>query len=88
MGRHTMNLSDDWDACTRCNQKLEHGVCMCCGSGFKSVCYKYPKCKGWALGDNEGCDKHLKKGDKKFPKDFPKCEHIIAEEKAKDAGWN
>lgn len=93
MGRHTMALSDDWSACTRCNQKLEHGVCMCCGSGFKHVCgicmkkNKKSKPWGWAIGDNNGCDDHLQKGDVKFPKKFQKCKHVIAEEKARQAGW-
>jgi len=87
MGRHTMALSDDWNTCTRCNQKLEHDVCMCCGAGCKGVCWKYPKCMGWAIGTNKGCDKHLKKTDVKFPKDFSECEHIIAEKKASEAGW-
>ncbi len=94
MGRHTINLSDDWSTCTKCNQKLEHGVCMCCGAGSKSICKKCMdtnkkgKDWGWAIGDNVGCDDHLKKTDFRFPKDFPKCEHIIAEEKARLAGWN
>ena len=93
MGRHTIALSNDWSTCTRCNQKLEHGVCMCCGAGGKSVCKecmdteKKGKDWGWTIGDNKGCDEHLKKTDFKFPKDFPKCKHILAEEKARHAGW-
>jgi hypothetical protein len=91
MGRHTFNLSDDWSACGRCKQKLNRGVCMCCGSGFThvcSICIKTKKGKwNMAIGDNKGCDKHLQKGDIRFPKEFPKCEHVIAEEKARIAGW-
>lgn len=81
MGRHTMSLSGDGSTCTKCNQKLEHGVCMCCGSGWKHICgfcmrIKKRKGKewGWALGDNKGCDEHLQKGDIKFPMEFH-CHH-------------
>ena len=49
MGRHTLALSDDWSTCTRCNQKLERDVCMCCGVGCKGVCWKYLKCKDGVL---------------------------------------
>ena len=95
MGRHTMSLSDDWSACTKCNMKLDHGVCNCCGCGFSHVCSicmqtkKGKNSKPWnmALGDNVGCDEHLQIDDVFFPPEYPKCEHIIAEEKAKEAGW-
>lgn len=87
MGRHTWALSDDWNTCTRCDQKLKHSVCMCCGAGTKGVCWKYPKCKGWAIGTNKGGSIHPKSSDFEFPKMFPDCEHVIAEKKAREAGW-
>lgn len=80
MGRHTTNLSD-WDHCGLCNRDLEHGVCMCCGSGTKHICPYCMKTKkkgvewGWAIGDNKGCDEHLQKGDIKFPMEF-NCFHV------------
>lgn len=76
MGRHTTNLSD-WEHCGLCDKDLERGVCMCCGTGYKSVCYMYMKgkCKGWAIGHNKGCDEHLQKGDIKFPMEFT-CPHV------------
>lgn len=82
MGRHTVMLSDDWSTCTKCNQKLEHGVCMCCGAGTKGICTfcmkqksKKGKDLGWRIGDNKGCDEHLQKGDVKFPMEF-NCIHV------------
>lgn len=94
MGRHTYALSDDWESCTRCNLKLDHGVCNCCGSGFKHVCGICMDSKkkkgvrwGWALGNNKGCDEHLQKDDVMFPPEYPDCEHVIAEKKAREVGW-
>lgn len=90
MGRHTVHLSEDWSRCTRCDQDLENGVRMCCGSGSKHVCSKCMKTKkrgkdwGWAIGTNKYCDEHLAKTDFKFPKEFPDCEHILAEKKKRD----
>ena len=93
MGRHTWLLSNDWSTCTRCNEKLDHNVCNCCGAGSKHVCefcIKFNK-KGnqwnWAIGDNRGCDEHLQIGDVFFPPEYPDCEHIIAEKKAREVGW-
>ncbi len=85
-----MMLSDDYETCTRCCVKLDYGVCNCCGSGFKHVCFKYmtkSSCQGWALGNNKGCDEHIQIGDVMFPPDYGKCEHRLAEEKAREVGW-
>lgn len=76
-------ISDDGSTCTLCNQKLDlhFRTCLCCGQGHVHTCWKYPKCKGWAIGDNRGCDTHPKRGDRKAPKEFPDCIHKIERNK-------
>lgn len=83
MGRHTHYLSDDGTMCTLCDKELDKQLetCLCCGTGSMHTCWKYPKCQEFAIGNNKGCDFHHKKGDKKVPKEFPKCKHKIAYEK-------
>ena len=79
MGRHTMSLSNDYETCTKCNLKLDHNVCNCCGAGFKHTCGiciqtrkgKNTKPWGWALGTNKGCDDHLQINDIMFPPEYP-----------------